>query len=957
MANNISNSNYYSVSSYTNKGMSGMISGMDTENMVKQMLSGTQKKIDKQNALKQQTLWRQEFYREIITSINSVRNKYFNSAFDASPVNNLSNSKFFNSMVSSVTSGSAVKVISTAAGANPGEMRISVEQLAEAASLSSAKAVGAGDSITAATALSESMLASFEKKLVLNVGATTVDVDLNGVSSQSEMLDRINNALQAKGTGATAKVFDNKLRIISAHSADTISVGVASTELALKMTGLSAGRSSSKLETDGTQMLQSGSNISPGAGVSFTVNLDGVEKQITLNPAADSDGKITKEAVRDSLQAELNRTFGNYVDVSLEDGDKIKLKMNFGGEVGHSLTIYGMESAKLGIAAGTSSRLTTASKLSDIEGLTGERFAFTINGKEFTFSKDDTIGSMINKINSGNAGVQISFSSVSNMFKLSATATGSQFGIDIQQTEGNLFGKLFQTESGDSMFNAGNSVASGELTVSSIQGKSLSTAYTAASGASFKINVNGKDYSFSLGQRDKEYTSTEVMGLLNNWLKDKFGTNSDSQQNIEFKDGKLEIRDGSVVKFAQSSVDTENADTLKKEEKSDIALALGLTITAKSNVATADTKVSEIYQLKDIYGEFQDGDGAAAGADTTLAQLASYQGATGAQGKISFSQGRLSLTAENAGDSIDLSGVEALFGPGSLNYADGKIIDENTIKAGKDAIVTINDVQTTRSSNTFTVDGITIQATAKSPDGEETVIGTSRDTEAIVEGVKSFIEDYNAMIEKLTGYTKAEATYKDYAPLTDEQKKEMSEKEIELWEEKAKSGLLRRDATLTSFLNDLYATLYNRPLASAFALYDIGIESTNYKEPGKLYFDETKLREALSADPGSVEALFTNSVNGIAKQMSTLMDNAARVSVANPGSLVTMAGMKGSATDANNILNDNLTRINDKLKELQDKYEKERARYWKQFNDMERVLANYQSQSAYISQQFGGGYY
>ncbi|MPN61792.1 hypothetical protein SDC9_209535 [bioreactor metagenome] len=113
----------------------------------------------------------------------------------------------------------------------------------------------------------------------------------------------------------------------------------------------------------------------------------------------------------------------------------------------------------------------------------------------------------------------------------------------------------------------------------------------------------------------------------------------------------------------------------------------------------------------------------------------------------------------------------------------------------------------------------------------------------------------------------------------------------------------------------------------------------------------------MSADPGSVEALFTNSVNGIAKQMSTLMDNAARVSVANPGSLVTMAGMKGSATDANNILNDNLTRINDKLKELQDKYEKERARYWKQFNDMERVLANYQSQSAYISQQFGGGYY
>jgi flagellar capping protein FliD len=151
-------------------------------------------------------------------------------------------------------------------------------------------------------------------------------------------------------------------------------------------------------------------------------------------------------------------------------------------------------------------------------------------------------------------------------------------------------------------------------------------------------------------------------------------------------------------------------------------------------------------------------------------------------------------------------------------------------------------------------------------------------------------------------------------------------------------------------------SLYSRPAGSSLALYDIGIEASNYKEPGKLYFDETRLREVLAADPGSVEALFTNSVNGIAKQMSTLMDNTAKVSAATPGSLVSLAGMKGSATENTNTLNSDLTTINDRLKDLQAKYEKERERYWKQFNEMEQILANYQSQSAYISQQFGSYY-
>ena len=47
----VSSSNTFSVAAHSTNGMSGLISGMDTDGMVQQMLAGTQNKIDKQEAL------------------------------------------------------------------------------------------------------------------------------------------------------------------------------------------------------------------------------------------------------------------------------------------------------------------------------------------------------------------------------------------------------------------------------------------------------------------------------------------------------------------------------------------------------------------------------------------------------------------------------------------------------------------------------------------------------------------------------------------------------------------------------------------------------------------------------------------------------------------------------------------------------------------------------------------
>ena len=110
----------------SNNGFSGMISGMDTDSLVEKLLSATQTKIDKQKGLKTQTEWKIENYRDVITTINSFSSKYFNTSYGASSKNNLASAAFFNTMTSRVTGGSAVKVISSAAGASTEDMNIIV---------------------------------------------------------------------------------------------------------------------------------------------------------------------------------------------------------------------------------------------------------------------------------------------------------------------------------------------------------------------------------------------------------------------------------------------------------------------------------------------------------------------------------------------------------------------------------------------------------------------------------------------------------------------------------------------------------------------------------------------------------------------------------------------------------------------------------------------------------------
>lgn len=241
----------------------------------------------------------------------------------------------------------------------------------------------------------------------------------------------------------------------------------------------------------------------------------------------------------------------------------------------------------------------------------------------------------------------------------------------------------------------------------------------------------------------------------------------------------------------------------------------------------------------------------------------------------------------------------------------------------------------------------------------------------MMQKIKDFVNTYNGLIKDLKDQT-TESKYRDYAPLTSEQKETMKENEIKLWEEKAKSGLLRNDALIREGLNQMRSLIYesNPGLEdSKFnTLFSVGITtSKNYNEGGTLEIDETKLRQALEEDPDAVERLFKNS-NGKKEDVIQVNENGNVISktVDTRGyldklrdsmksfeiSIEKKAG-RSTMTDAQYSIGKNLQDLESRIKTWQDKLKNVEARYWKQFGAMEAAInkANQQSAMLFSGQQ------
>ena len=160
------------------------------------------------------------------------------------------------------------------------------------------------------------------------------------------------------------------------------------------------------------------------------------------------------------------------------------------------------------------------------------------------------------------------------------------------------------------------------------------------------------------------------------------------------------------------------------------------------------------------------------------------------------------------------------------------------------------------STDSFALDGLTIKVNESFSLGDPVTLSSKTNTDKVLSGIKDMINDYNEIIE-LVNKEYSTKLNRNYPPLTDEQREDMSESEIKVWEEKAKSGMLFGDNDLSSLSNDLRsAVLASGESLAAFEA--IGItSSSNWKDNGKLIIDEDKLRAAIDNDPANVQKLFS----------------------------------------------------------------------------------------------------
>ena len=353
--------------------------------------------------------------------------------------------------------------------------------------------------------------------------------------------------------------------------------------------------------------------------------------------------------------------------------------------------------------------------------------------------------------------------------------------------------------------------------------------------------------------------------------------------------------------------------------------------------------------------------------------------------KINESDAGVQVTYQNSSDSFVFSAT-ANGASGKINVGGdfAKIFGEFNKTDGQDAIVTVKyagsdqTMDLVRDSNSFKVDGMTIsvngefgyvkdEATGElklDPSAEAVTFDAKVDEDKIVETVKKMVEEYNEIIELVNKETRTKPN-RDYPPLTSAQKKELSESEIEAWEEKAKEGLLFNDNDLKGLSNSLRFVLSP---ADQAALKKIGLTtSSTTSDNGKLSFDESAFRAALKSDPEGVKEMFTKeavkdedgnvvSQAGIAVNMKTAFDKYAKTLGEPKGILIERAGsIKSPASITQNAVYKQLEEIDARIESLQDTLKMEQDRYIKQFTALESVIAQMNSQSSWLS-QFGSGY-
>lgn len=342
--------------------------------------------------------------------------------------------------------------------------------------------------------------------------------------------------------------------------------------------------------------------------------------------------------------------------------------------------------------------------------------------------------------------------------------------------------------------------------------------------------------------------------------------------------------------------------------------------------------------------------------DTVQTLMDKINNSANGQIKASFSEmaGRFSIESSTTGVNSELQIVgvdDSVTEEGATKTTSGALSFlgiSGSKTNGTDSIVNVKDtsgndvkIGMVNSNNTFTLDGITytLQGTNK---GETATLTSTQDTKSTVDKMKAFIEEYNSTIDNV--YTLVtEKKNSDYDPLTDAEKEEMSESEIEKWQKKAKAGVLRNDSELRRFVDDMKSAVYSNLDGLGISLNDIGITSvSDYNKPGQLSLDEEKFTKALKENGELVYKATTTTLEKIKTVTYNYAGSSSSV-------FAKKAGIEKTSTAVNNIFSEQIKKQEERIKELTAKMEEKEEALYSKFATLESNLNTLNSQMSYLT--------
>lgn len=342
--------------------------------------------------------------------------------------------------------------------------------------------------------------------------------------------------------------------------------------------------------------------------------------------------------------------------------------------------------------------------------------------------------------------------------------------------------------------------------------------------------------------------------------------------------------------------------------------------------------------------------------DATISDVLTELKGLGLNASFDENNQRIFVSAKESGEANDFT----LGGTGMALTALGLSVKNNGANKidGQDAEIVLNNATFKSSTNTFEINGLTITALNTTKEDEVVTLSTTQDTDGIYDMVKNFLKEYNALVNEMDKLYNADSA-KGYEPLTDDEKEAMSETEIEEWEEKIKSALLRRDSNLSTINSTLQSVM-----ASGFTvngktmhLHDFGIETLGYfssadNEKHAYHIDgdpddestsgnADKLKSMIASDPDAVISFFTQLSQSLYTEMSDMSKSVN--GYRSYGNFYDDKKMKEEYTD-----------YTSKIAELEEKLVDYEDSWYAKFSAMETALAKMQSNSSAVTSLLGG---